>query len=358
MKKSFLSALLMMFLSCTLPLNADSSKDFCIAKGHGKDKKKSKKEKGVKSLPQVQPVVLPIVPGLKYDVFVDGNTGSLGDGSVQKPFKTIQAAINHVTSKPLEYPQDTYTILIAAGVYRENLIINGNNKRIALVAMSGVTLGTDANVNTITWNIDEGSSKINPELSINVLAFHSAANFTPGVDKGHMGQFHIEGNIQVNAAASFPLTASLSLKSTYVNSKIRFSPKNPTNTLRLFVYHSSVNGLNPDSAQGVQLCIAEDTCFSSELNIDAFGRILTSSISDGMTLLKNSAEQESLNVEPSGMLLSKFQGTLNAPKGTLFCVDSYTNFWFQQNKLESKKAIASDVEKIVISKSQAPKVAK
>lgn len=291
----------------------------------------------------------PFIKGFKYDVFVDASSTQIKqDGSIARPFKTIQAAINSVCAKRLENPEDSYTILITDGVYKENLVINGNNKRINLVAFNHVVLGTSKNGNTITWNMDDSSNNINPELSLNVLTLNTAiVNTVPGVNKGYTGQFHIEGNIQITSNAIYPLTANLLLTSVYVNGKINYTGKATVQELGLFLNQTTTNGINPNKVSGVNLHIAEHVHMNQELNIDNFGRIHASSIRDGMTLLQ--AKENSSGVEPEGILLTKFSGKLQAPKGAKILLDSYTNYWFQANKVTPKTASVQNVHKIVAS---------
>jgi pectin methylesterase-like acyl-CoA thioesterase len=96
---------------------------------------------------------VPVTTNVRY-VAKNGNDGT-GDGSIAKPFLTIQAAINSTGATAVANP---VTILIAPGVYTENFIQIRPN--MALVAMNP---GSVSIVNSVTFGINQslGSGTFN-----------------------------------------------------------------------------------------------------------------------------------------------------------------------------------------------------
>lgn len=265
--------------------------------------------------PEGPGVVLPFA----FDLFVDGSTvvdPTTADGSLSKPFKTIQSAIDFIVNKPFASELDLYTVFITSGQYDENITILGNDRKIALVGLGSVTIGTQSSVRNITWNVNSSSTAINPALLVKSLnsAFRNAT-----------GKFLVTGGVTISNATTKTLDFELCAE---VTGAISFSTTSVSSPVNLFLYNAILSGnLNPMQQRGVWLQVAENSVFKGTITVENYGRIQSSVISQGMQIL--SATDAA--ADPDGMLLTDFSGNFTGPSGSYLRVDSYTNYWLKNN---------------------------
>lgn len=111
-------------------------------------------------------------------VYVDGSRQDtyLENGTYGQPFKTIQAAIDNIALQTLAVRQQNWSIVIASGIYAENIDLN--NKGIYYLSFLGLgrTVINPASGNSLTSNAD------NDELAI--LDFNNIEFRTPVVIAG------------------------------------------------------------------------------------------------------------------------------------------------------------------------------
>ncbi len=268
--------------------------------------------------PEGPGVILPFA----FNVFVDGGTvvdPSTTDGSLSKPFKTIQAAIDSIVSKPATSEFDVYTVLITGGQYDENLAILGNDKRIALVGLGHVTLGSQTSTRNITWNVNASNTSVNPALALKTInsAFRSAT-----------GKFFITGGLTILNATAKTLDLELCAE---VSGNVSFLTASIASPVNLFLYNAILSGnLNssaPTLQRGIWLQVAENSVFKGTITVENYGRVQSCVISQGMQILSALPAA----ADPDGMLLTDFSGNFSGPSGSYFRVDSYTNYWLKNN---------------------------
>ena len=262
-----------------------------------------------------------IINPFVYDLFVDGNTTTdplTANGSIAHPFKTIQSAIDAVQALPAD-PFNSYNIMIADGIYPENLTItNGSLHNLTLTCFNSVILGSFG-TDTITWT---GGSAGTPALA-------SSFTLSKMNDSFLADGFFILGNMQFNQTTG---SVRLLLNNTALTGNLAFTNPSAGSAL-LFLSSSAISGsLNASSAPRVLLQRAYNSSFtgnSPSLIIDSFVRIEDCVISNGMTLLTAMAAPGGIPAVV-GMVSTQFQGTYlnNTALNSTLPVDSYTHFWF------------------------------
>lgn len=263
-------------------------------------------------------VVLPFT----YNIIVDGGSvidPTTSDGSLSKPYKTIQAAIDSIVALPAKTQYDVYTVLITGGQYDENITILGNDKRIALVGLGHVTIGSQNSPRSISWNVSSSSTAIVPALSLKTInsAFRSAT-----------GKFYVTGAVSVSNSTTKALDLELNAE---ILGNLSFTTTSLASPVNLFLYNTILTGnLNPSTPtlqRGVWLQVAENTTFKGSITCENYGRIQSCIINQGMQILSTQPAAS----DPDGMLLTDFMGNFIGPDGSQFRVDSYTNYWLKNN---------------------------
>jgi len=268
--------------------------------------------------PEGPGIVLPFT----FDIFVDGGTvidPTTADGSISKPFKTIQSAIDSIIALPFGNEYDVYTVLITGGQYDENLTILGNDKRIALVGLGHVSLGTQGSTRNINWTVSGSSTTVSPALSLKTIN----STFRSGT-----GKFFVTGGIATANSTTKVLDLELSAE---VAGNISFTTTSVASPVNLFLYNAIISGaLNPSTPtlqRGVWLQVAENSAFKGAITVENYGRIQSCAILQGMQILSTAPA----GADPDGMLLTDFSGNFTGPSGSYLRVDSYTNYWLNNN---------------------------
>ena len=148
--------------------------------------------------------------GSPYNLYVDANTltsYSEQDGTFSKPFSSIQRALdatkaaqrNDITTLNLGY-----TIFIAGGMYDEDVVIIGDTRKINLVGLGSIFIGSPFIKRSITWKLTSGNTNydivgaIHPGLTIKSLSTLSQSGngaMIPSLNEATLGGFQITGDL-------------------------------------------------------------------------------------------------------------------------------------------------------------------
>ncbi|MDP1880180.1 MAG: hypothetical protein Q8K60_04500 [Parachlamydiaceae bacterium] len=297
------------------------------------------------------------IPGpdrpLTNTIFVDVNTTSTTqDGSITNPYSSIQTALNTITpGTTVNGKLRTVTLLIASGIYPENLVINSNNNQIELVALGSVYI-----VNFMTPSVDPRSVTINflattvPDPS---LGFGDMVSFTDlnssffyknaqSGEIGQTGQFLITGTLFINDLSTATTAPNLvSYRGGIIG--IPLGGGSPTTSID-GTGSTRLHFLNLDNASIVSslndpfaVINARDTLFggnSPSVVVNSYGLIYYSAISNGMTI---ATVPGLLAGRGSGIYSSDLSGTYTytgpvpAAPNLPWLFDGATNYWRKQN---------------------------
>jgi len=288
------------------------------------------------------PIGPPGKPGLAVfplssTIFVDGSTKFTNlsqDGSIARPYSTIQQAINAVpVAQNANDYRKVFTIIISSGVYDEDLVIQGNGKHIKLCALGPVTLGNATGPNfqpaagdiarSITWNVTSGNdfgTQIPTNLTISSLVFPEQGGL---LNEGYLSQFRITGSLNVSGNGAGFLSFNGEL----------FNNLNVTgfSSFDLYLFSSHIRGSVQASNNNYILQIAKDSFFDGPIQIGSYGKISRSVIASGMQVSSPLAGQESATIEaPIGIYATSLKGNFQGPAGSIFLLDAPSNYWFLQ----------------------------
>lgn len=267
-----------------------------------------------------------------HNLFVDAATTQnplTADGTLAHPYNTITAAVNSIPTptSATQFALGT-TIYVAGGVYNEDLNINGDSKRITIVALGNVTLGTGAtNTVNITYTAANGTFGASIRTSV---TFESLT----AVDRGAIPGTAI-------AAPSVPAFRFLGAINVLNNSSTFFRPDLLINA------DISTITLAPASTEGLQvytyntvvrnaLILPADTVFDFVSNDTVFlGLVTTTFVSANHCIFDAGLTLNSSLVPPMigsgtqiGYVNCQINGILNG-NNFPFWVDSFTNSWIK-----------------------------
>jgi hypothetical protein len=289
-------------------------------------------------------------------LFVDANTTSgFQNGSIHHPYSTIQAALNTIVPPTnIAGRAMGYTILIASGIYPEDLTITSNNNVIELVALGPVFLlkqvdpftTTNVTINFVATALVDPAAQIGDSVLFSSLASDVFFNDLSVNAIATAGNFEITGTLFINDTSSVPnVTNAVSYKGSII-SGINGTGSTKVNRLELtsgFVFdlnapNSVINAR--DSLIGNMTALSYGVINSSQIgNITitqapstftpSGAGIYSSPIGGNITF----TQLPSLPTFPG--ISSLAGGTFNGPAGTgtnaAFLFDAATNFWFINN---------------------------
>jgi hypothetical protein len=289
--------------------------------------------------------------GQPYVIWVDGHTTTplaSQDGTLGKPFSTIQAGINKLETFPSTSFDDLahgWTIMIADGIYDEDLTINCDNRIILLIALGNVAIGDPETMSLRTITVEftpsnTATNKLPALLSLGTVNSNEIGFTLIGsldVSNTGSGNSAIYANIcapvqtgTFSVSGSGPLT--INVFSSIINTPITVSY---TSTVDLNLVSSTFGDfIMGNSTTFLQL--AEDCTFNKLVTVDDYVKIsgCTFNICSGLKVTTSTASPTS-----PGQNLSYIAQTVFAPSTTLsstcnsfiFQLDYFTNFWVFYN---------------------------
>lgn len=268
------------------------------------------------------------IPGLSavpvYDrlLWVDGlYTGNDGNGSIAKPFATIQDALDAIPAPASAAEELTrYTILVAPGCYDEDLSIPPS-RRIAILGLGPITLGDGAGQyfasttpRNITWHLNQTLefSQARPTLILGTLVEAETSTTHPG----YAGGFDISGNLVTIDDGGVWTTHELHLYGV----KIRGTVDLDANSCLVYARRGHIVGALTGAE--ATLSVVESTQFDALITVKNICRLVLCEIKGGMTY---TAVQNYL--PPNGLygcdLSGVYTSAVNLP------MDGVTNYWFK-----------------------------
>jgi len=290
---------------------------------------------------------------LSFTSFVDfGTLVALTEqnGSIGRPYKTIQQAINAIpfpTTSQEMYRH--YTIFIASGAYDEDLTIQADGRRISLVGLGPVTLGKMTGrgwqpglfnqARNITWKQSGDASNfgtgISSTLTIETLMPLSDAMMQ---DESYSSKFRISGSIFCLQGSSISMGLCLNAE---VYGDVNTTPSTGVGNIDLQIHRSYVHGqVGGAGTANVQLIVAENSRFDGLITVNRLGHIFSSDIRSGFSLLVGTP----LPAAPSGLFYTRFQGQYSGPNP--LPIDTATNYWMGVTGAQitgAQKVIQDDV---------------
>jgi len=279
------------------------------------------------------------VPVTTNVLFVDLNGVSLApDGSIGKPYTTIQAALDTIpvpptpSVPPVGSPDDrkVYSIIIAPGTYDEDIAIDITRKKIILTSWGPWNLGTfDANDwaptlprrNIVITNDGTGvNDNIREGFSIQPMLPYGEGLTT---HESYMTRPRISGAIDVSGRSGGSLELILSCEifgtngGTTGNSII-----SGASIVQSYIYDSRFRGQIPNN-NNWNFQMAENSRFQGLVDVGVYSTITLCKFDNGMTVF--SATKGA--IQPDGFYNTDLRGTFTGPVGSLR-LDAGTNYWF------------------------------
>lgn len=264
-----------------------------------------------------------------HDLFVDAATTQdplTADGTLAKPYKTIQAAINSIpaATSATEFQLGT-TIYIAGNLYPESPVINGDSKRIVLVAMGDVVLSsiltpTSITVNYTPANTNFGTNQFSSVTVESLTSLDYSATPITGSSIGSSPKFNLNSIIVNNASSSrVDLTVNAALQGTITST---------LNPVSIFLYNSYIISPLTLLASNGHIVVAESTVFSGAVTA-TFVFCERCIFDGGLTIASSVTPNYSVNEgfgEGLGYVNCQINTALNGGDFN-FWVDSFTNSW-------------------------------
>lgn len=322
--------------------------------------------------------------------FVDGGaTASAQHGSLDKPFRTIQAAVDAIgfPSTVGESAED-WAILIAPGDYDEDVAISGP-VRLALIGLGAFRLGrytvagtpqtnivavSGATPRNVIWTYDKGQMVAGgaaPQLIVGTVAG------TEVVRHGKPIVNRISGSIVVEGTAGSPPdpedpggppvpaggTAFLAIANTQIDAGIAQDPNAPNRETpptqpAVSAVEGTINGtehrafsgtlvdrhfcsrfrgdirggLSPADGSPPPYVLATSFMAQYEklVRVTQYASIDQAAFAGGMTVSRTPGLRSLLSVGAPGIRNSTFAGAFTGPAGSLL-LDAATNTWFVRN---------------------------
>lgn len=280
---------------------------------------------------QASPAVAPIT----QVIFVDLNASGVGsDGSIGKPYQTIQAAIDSIPTPPIGVnlltSRKVHTIMIAPGAYDEDLAIDLTRKRIILSGFGPWGLGT---FNTTDWQPTAPRRNIiitsdGTGVNDNIRDGFSIQPMLPAGEgltthESYFTRPRISGHIDVSgySGPSLELTLSCEIFGT-TGSSAGDSIIGGLTIVQSYIYHSrfrgKITGINNWNFQ-----VAERSRFGGLVSVGIYSTILSCKFDNGFTV--GSAALG--GIQPEGFIATDLRGTFTGPASSLR-LDPSTNYWF------------------------------
>jgi hypothetical protein len=272
---------------------------------------------------------------IKFYVAKNGN--DLNNGSLIKPFATIQKALSVIPVATNSTDNRlVYTIHIASGTYDEDLSIDIGRKKVILFPEAGAKLGS---FNASNWlptssingrNINITCSQTSLDSIRPLFAIISNNNTSSSTHQAYSGGFQISGSLIISQ--------SVSVSGEFLFKGITF-----------FGYDGSVNGANPSinttgwggncnfylercrlygqiTGTSLRLQNAFDCRFDALISLATYSQIRNTEINAGMTWLVAPSE-----VQPIGVYNSRLVGVFTGNTNINLLVDLASNYSFNSN---------------------------
>lgn len=240
--------------------------------------------------------------------------------TIQDAFTAIPSATNATEARQV------YTMYIPSGTYDEDVTVQINNKRIVVVCIGSVGLGT---LTGSSW----GSGGTPRSLTINNngtnptidgirsgIAFTSINPYTDGFSthESYLSKFRISGDL--NIQSTIGITSEVYFEGEVFGNVVTSSY---TGTLNCYFKNSRFRGTVGSSQLRLQAAIRSR--FDALLTCNNYTLIDNCQIAAGMTVSSASPD-----LEPDGITNSYFTGTFTGPASSLR-LDGVTNYWFITN---------------------------
>lgn len=292
------------------------------------------------------------IAALSNDLFVDALTAvSTNDqvGSVAKPFKTIQQAVDHVQRVSEEQNVSecrAFQILIAAGSYAADdqshdiEISSRHPLRVALIGLGPVTIGAiqDGQESSvlvpvnIRWNVPTASAI---SSSLTVASMNPVAESVTSLQSRANG-FRISGSVIVTSADTSCSTECTPAE-LYLSAELFGRLKVGVRSL-LHFHKARVHGCV--EADYSDVVVAERTRFDSPIFIHHYGTIIGSELYSGMCVTASSLWEDT-QVALQGFFATNFKGdfkgascyglTKDNSSMCAFKMDPVTAFYVKKN---------------------------
>lgn len=274
-------------------------------------------------------------PVINEVLFVDLTWVGVGsDGSIDKPYTTIQAAIDVIPTPPLGVALPTsrtvYSVIIAPGDYDEDLTIDLTRKRIILTSWGPWNLGTfDANNwaptlprrNITITNDGTGiNDGIREGFSIQPMLPYGEGLTT---NQSYMTRPRISGVLDVSGrtGGSLELTLSCEIFGT-TGTTAGDSLISGTSIVQSYIYDSRLRGKIATNTN-FNFQMAENSRFQGLVSVGVYSTITLCKFDNGMTV--GSASKG--GIQPDGFYNTDLRGTFTGPVGSLR-LDAGTDYWF------------------------------
>jgi len=248
------------------------------------------------------------------------------DGVIET-YSTLQAAFTSIPSATnTTDARQVYTVYVPSGTYDEDVTIEINNKRIIVVCVGSVAVGTLTGTSwgsggtprTITVN-NNGTATIGGIRS--GIAFTSINPNTDGMTthESYLSKFRISGDLVIQGAIG--ITSEF-----YFEGEVfgNVTTSGYVGNLNTYVKNSRFRGIFGNS-NNLRLQLASRSQFDGLITANNYSLIDSCNILAGITL--NSAAQD---LDPSGIVDTTITGTFTGPAGSAK-LDPYSNYWFITN---------------------------
>ena len=260
-----------------------------------------------------------VLAPLSSDLFVDGCTrGSQGeqDGSIGRPFKTIEQALSAAKALTTTSEDKVVTILIASGSYSgtDGTILITGNAKIALIALGPVYIGgidpSGANSPVgIKWVPTWANSQLGRRPTLTITSLNSFADaITP--HQSYSNKIRITGGIEISTANANDVSDAAEL---HLSAEV-YGDLQVYGKVMLYVYKCRFHGMV--WAEESDLVVAERTRFDQSIHIHFYGTVLQSEIMNGVEVTGCSLwDQASCSIALHGFFVTYFKGDFKGVSG-------------------------------------------
>lgn len=283
------------------------------------------------------------VPVLSHLRYVDkGYTGGDSNGSISRPYVTIQDAIDAVVTVPAQN-KIWWGVLVTPGDYDEDISFDGTNRQIAILGLGPWGLGTfdgvagapTGAVRNINWTISGGN--VDGTQHALMVGQYQGPNLGISTHIAIESMTRISGVINViddvaSGGSSKTLVVSArvfdaAVTGVSIDATLGTAPSIGAVNLWSFAsrFETWVQGPPTLGGPGILLQWAENTRFTGLINAGRYSRMQNCLISGGMTITTDLAD-----TQPSGMVNCNFSGVFTGPAASLR-MDANTNYWFKLN---------------------------
>jgi hypothetical protein len=275
---------------------------------------------------------------------VNGNDALGQFGRLDRPFKTIQAALNAVPAAvDAATAKQVFVIYISPADYDEDLAIDLGGKRIVLASLGPWGLGkfdavdwgpTLPRRNIIITGSGAATNGIRPGFAIMGPPFGEGLT----THEAYLARPRISGKIDLSAMVGGSIELLLACEVFGTNGgPTGDSVLTGAAIIQSYIYHSRFRGKLTGANWNLQ--VSERTRFGGLVDVSGYSTILSCRFDNGMTV----ASAANAGILPDGFADSDFAGTFTGPAGSLR-LDAFTDRTF----IASGATLAGGATKVFI----------